>query len=295
MQIYISKNNQQLGPFEEQKVLEMLRNGQLSPNDLAFRQGATQWQPLRVLFPNMAQPFNPPPFQFNNQIQPPPVKSGSSNVLLFLLLGLGGFFLLGIIGLFGFVIYTSSSRKVTVANVSNTNVIANSNTATRTNSNTNTRVANQKELDDKLKDFAKLKPPAKLENSPTIKEKVLIVEQLDRESESTLKFSPSYTLSNYGLKSDQIATNLAEVETLIQIKCGKGKEVGKYGPRTAYYVAYSNICYVSIIDYKNSKTIANKTFVNANHPKTIPDTGYDFINEPPTADVEKYLSGLAKL
>ena len=295
MQINISKNNQQLGPFDEQTVLQMLQNGQLSPNDLAFRQGATNWQPLRVLFPNATQQFNPPPFQFNNQIQPPPVKSGSRNGLLFLLLGLGGFFLIGIIGLFGFVIFTSSNRKATVANLANTSVIANSNTATRTNSNTNTRVTNQKELDDKLKDFAKLKPPAKLENSPTLKEKVLIVEQLDREDESTLKFSPSYALSSYGLKPEQIAVNLAEVETLIQIKCGKGKEVGKYGPRMAYYSAYSNICYVSIIDYKGSKTIGNKTFVNANHPKTIPDTGYDFINDPPTADVKKYLSGLTKL
>ena len=43
MSIYISKNNQQTGPFDESRVLEMLASGQLSPNDFAIRQGATQW------------------------------------------------------------------------------------------------------------------------------------------------------------------------------------------------------------------------------------------------------------
>lgn len=52
MQIYISKNNQQLGPFDQEKVLEMLANGQLSANDLGIRHGENQWYPLGVLFPN---------------------------------------------------------------------------------------------------------------------------------------------------------------------------------------------------------------------------------------------------
>ena len=76
MSIYISKNNQQHGPFEESKVLEMLNNGQLSPDDLAVRQGGSQWQKLSELFPNAgrqaasqaaaaaaaaSQPVNQPP------------------------------------------------------------------------------------------------------------------------------------------------------------------------------------------------------------------------------------------
>lgn len=52
MSIYISKNNQQTGPFDETKVLEMLRSGQLSPNDLAIRQGGNQWQKLGEMFPS---------------------------------------------------------------------------------------------------------------------------------------------------------------------------------------------------------------------------------------------------
>ena len=55
MQIYVSKNNRQLGPFEEAQVLEMLRNGQLTPNDLGVRQGESQWQPLGKLFSGATQ------------------------------------------------------------------------------------------------------------------------------------------------------------------------------------------------------------------------------------------------
>ena len=54
MQIYVSRNNQQLGPFEEAKVLEMLGSGGLAANDLAIRQGEQQWQPLARLFQGVA-------------------------------------------------------------------------------------------------------------------------------------------------------------------------------------------------------------------------------------------------
>jgi hypothetical protein len=72
MSIYITKNNQQSGPFDDSKVLEMLNSGQLSPDDFAIRQGASQWQKLSEMFPdagrqsfgqaaaNVAQPVNEP-------------------------------------------------------------------------------------------------------------------------------------------------------------------------------------------------------------------------------------------
>ena len=86
-----------------------------------------------------------------------------------------------------------------------------------------------------------------------------------------------YSVSKYGIKTEQAAKNLDELQTLIQIKCSQGKEIGQYGPRMAYYSAYSSICVVSIIDYKLKQTIGKKTFVNAKRPKTIPADGYDFI------------------
>jgi hypothetical protein len=60
MSIYISKNNQQAGPFADAQVLEMLRRGQISPNDLAIRHGETRWEPLGNIFPNVI-PFISPP------------------------------------------------------------------------------------------------------------------------------------------------------------------------------------------------------------------------------------------
>lgn len=62
MQIYVSRNNQQLGPFEEAKVLEMLGNGGLSTTDLAIRHGEQQWQPLAGMYQGIAV-SNPPPTQ----------------------------------------------------------------------------------------------------------------------------------------------------------------------------------------------------------------------------------------
>jgi GYF domain 2 len=52
MQIYINKNNQQLGPFDEEKVKEMLAKGEISLNDLGIRQGDVNWQELGAMFPN---------------------------------------------------------------------------------------------------------------------------------------------------------------------------------------------------------------------------------------------------
>lgn len=39
MQIYINKNGQQLGPFEEIKVIEILGSGEVLPTHLGIRQG----------------------------------------------------------------------------------------------------------------------------------------------------------------------------------------------------------------------------------------------------------------
>lgn len=51
MSIYIHKNGQQSGPFEENAVIEQLRSGQLSPDDKGIREGDKDWQPLGTMFP----------------------------------------------------------------------------------------------------------------------------------------------------------------------------------------------------------------------------------------------------
>ena len=60
MPIYINKNNQQSGPYEDHVVIDQLRSGMLSPNDLGIRHGETTWRRLGDLFPDVgATPPSP--------------------------------------------------------------------------------------------------------------------------------------------------------------------------------------------------------------------------------------------
>jgi hypothetical protein len=305
MRVYIHKNNQQSGPFEESQILEWLASGQLSPNDMVVRQGETQWQPLYLLFPHAARQ-QPIAFQHPSQagssvahtINPPGKPNKGAGKLLLVLVGLFG---LGIIGL-GIVAVTFMNKpKTTVnpvaaANSSDANISSNNINVNSANTNKASPMPNYAELQDRLKEFAALKPPVKLEKNPALAGKVIVVEQKDRNNEYTLRMPSSSELSRYGLSSDRLAGNLAEVDTLIQIFCGKGREIGRFGPRMAYVPAYSNICNISVIDYRASKTIAQKTFVNGKKPAKIyvRDDEHEYILDPPTEDVEKYLSGLVK-
>src|SRR5215213_10030010 len=53
MPIYINKDGQQSGPYEDHIVTEQLGNGMLSPNDLGIRHGGTAWQKLGEMFPGV--------------------------------------------------------------------------------------------------------------------------------------------------------------------------------------------------------------------------------------------------
>ncbi len=295
MQIYINKNGQQLGPFEETVVVNMLLNGQLSPNDLGIRKGAQQWQKLGGMFPNSKSMWSVPNSSVAPPIQPTPQKSGGSKGLVFGLIGFGALLLLAFIGVVGFIAF---SKNKNLANSTNSNV-ANSNSA---NSNLKPSPSpsptfdNNKytELLGKKDELFKLSPPIKLQTNPIIKTKILVIEKIDAEKEASSEIISKYSGSKYGIESEQAANSLDELQTLILIKCSQGKEVGQYGPRMAYYSAYASVCNISIIDYQAKQTIGKKTFVNATRPKTIPDTGYHFINDSPTEEIEKYLKGLTK-
>ena len=69
MSIYIHKNGQQFGPFEEQQVIDELRSGQFAPDDMGIRQGETEWKKLSAMFPSTAP--TQAPFA---AIPPPPVS-----------------------------------------------------------------------------------------------------------------------------------------------------------------------------------------------------------------------------
>ena len=59
MSIYVSKDRQQLGPYEDSIIIEQLRNGMLSPNYLGIRQGESSWRPLSELFPGVGSSSAP--------------------------------------------------------------------------------------------------------------------------------------------------------------------------------------------------------------------------------------------
>jgi len=61
MEIWIGRDGERHGPYKEEDVREWLRSGQLSRDDLAWREGLADWQPLSALFPDVAASAPPPP------------------------------------------------------------------------------------------------------------------------------------------------------------------------------------------------------------------------------------------
>jgi len=52
MEIWIGRDGERHGPYQEDEVRAWLVSGKVSPADLAWREGLADWQPLSVLFPD---------------------------------------------------------------------------------------------------------------------------------------------------------------------------------------------------------------------------------------------------
>jgi hypothetical protein len=50
MATYVRRNGEKLGPFQDAQLLSSLQQGTFSYDDLALRDGWTDWKPLRTLF-----------------------------------------------------------------------------------------------------------------------------------------------------------------------------------------------------------------------------------------------------
>jgi hypothetical protein len=305
MLIYIYKNNGQFGPFEESKVLEWLAGGQLSYEDLAVRQGGTKWEPLRVLFPAAVNPAVLQPV-FSNPAaavaapvgagKPAAKKSGKG--FLFVMLGAISLIFVGLVGSAVIFAVNRTPRK-------SEPVSANRTSPDSSDKKTNPSAASLKDLKDRSKELAKFKAPLQLENKPVLKGKVAIIEQTDTSSEYSINlrgfhsYDDNYDdseIESYGLTKERLARTPAEIDTLVQTSCAKGKMVGQYSSRFGVINAYSRVCKVSIIDYRSSKIIAQKTFENRKMEKTVPvsEYTYEYVLLYPYKDIQKYVSGLAK-
>src|SRR5688572_19234102 len=54
MPIYVNSHGKQSGPYDDEVVVDRLRTGGLSPDDLAIRHGGTAWKRLGDMFPGVA-------------------------------------------------------------------------------------------------------------------------------------------------------------------------------------------------------------------------------------------------
>lgn len=59
MQIYFKKNGKRIGPFTEEQTLSMISAGMISYDDLAWKEGSPDWEPLHKVL-GVSQPQSPP-------------------------------------------------------------------------------------------------------------------------------------------------------------------------------------------------------------------------------------------
>ena len=50
MEIFVSKENQQHGPYDQDQLLSLLNEGHLSRRDLVYYEGLGEWKPLDEVF-----------------------------------------------------------------------------------------------------------------------------------------------------------------------------------------------------------------------------------------------------
>lgn len=294
MQIYINKNGQQFGPFDEAKVLEMLRSGKLLPTDLGIEHGQTNWQKLEVIFPQLTRSPNVAPIATpNSEVNPPPRKSGISKGLIFGIVGGVGLLLIGLIGVIALV---SISLNRSSSNLANNNSNTSTNSTKPAPQNTPNIPADFTALTNKAEELATLSPPQKPETNPIIKGKIAIVEK-DGKSDAKMlgidytgKKLYQYDLDRYGFSTNRLAFTPEEIDTLIQLNCNKGGRLGTY---EGGIPAFSNVCKATIIDYKNSAIVAQKTFTNKTPPTKIETSSStsEFVLSKPD-EFEEFLSGL---
>ncbi|WP_310426862.1 hypothetical protein [Chamaesiphon sp. VAR_48_metabat_135_sub] len=166
MRIHINKNGQQHESSGSSKVIEILHDGQLLPNDLGAKDGQESWQKLGEMFPQSNQAArilltNQASMQVNRRFTPTPRKSGNSQGMMFRLLGYGSLILLSVIGLVG----CSKSSDKSSKDIAVTNKTASSVPTDFT------------VMKNKAEELAKLSPPLKINPTAKVKGKVAWVEK----------------------------------------------------------------------------------------------------------------------
>jgi uncharacterized RDD family membrane protein YckC len=77
MEVWIGRQGERHGPYQEEQIKEWLRSGQLSRDDLGWYDGLADWQPLSVLFP-LDKPTPPPAPDVYAPPAPPPQAASTT-------------------------------------------------------------------------------------------------------------------------------------------------------------------------------------------------------------------------
>lgn len=104
-------------------------------------------------------------------------------------------------------------------------------------------------------------------------------------------FATDYDLDRWGIKKEEIAATPDEIDTLVRIKCKRGKKIGQYGSGGTSIPAYAIVCDVALIDFKSAVVFAQKTFTNSEMMDSITasSTKKEDVALQPVAEIGKYL------
>ena len=293
MAIYIYRNNQRAGPFEESAVLQWLKDGQLSADDLACPQGENEWRPLRtIFFDSSISAANQNPE--TAEIPPPPVAgqkskaSGRTKLLIGLSAGLIGLLVLGFIVNRAYNIFAQTRAE---------------------KARLEEGVKKDELWKKKTGEFAKLSPPEKLDQKPYLKGKGLITFTDSQNNTSTLNenmadeafFKSSfffYAIANLFPKNEiwiKKDDPVDEIGMIFQIKCEKGGSKGSYkssGASGTSATTYKTRCNLAVIDQSIPAVIAKKTVETSNYtaPSLYVKEGQgEIVDDAPVSQIEDFI------
>jgi hypothetical protein len=286
MRIHINKNGQQHESFKSSKVIKMLHDGQLLPNDLGAKDGQESWQKLGEMFLRSNQAArilltNQPSIQANRRLTLTPQKLRNSQRMMFRLLGCGSLILLSVIGLVGCSRSSDKSSKDLAATNKTSSPVPTDFTA----------------MKNKAEELAKLSPSLKFNPTAKVKGKVAWVEKGN--SSATMNFFDTdykkisdSDASYYGLTERMVAHRPEEIDTLIQTICIKGKMISRY---EGGIIGYANNCKVSLIDYKGNVIFAQKTIINSKPEASVPSfyaSEKEYTMSAPITEIREYVTSL---
>lgn len=132
-----------------------------------------------------------------------------------------------------------------------------------------------------------------LSASPTVKGKVGVV-KIDGQFELKgfdFKGENYSTYGTFGTSKENLAVRTDEIDTLIRVICNKGDRISSMKG----VAIYANKCQVSLVDFKASTVIAQKTFENRQWDREDVDTelyrnGYVVLS--PFQEIEEYIKTL---